>query len=66
VLDPVILTRGLYKVGVSIQDEKLQRFFDVRSRVTSFTVDGPSLASREVSGHVVYPHRWQQDGARPE
>ena len=66
VLDPVILTRGLYKVGVSIQDEKLQRFFDVRSRATSFTVDGPSLASREVSGHVVYPHRWQQDGARPE
>ena len=62
VLDPVIFTRGLYKLSVSIQDEKLQRFFDVKPRVTTFTVEGPSLASREVAGHVIYPHHWQQDG----
>ena len=62
VLDPVIFTRGLYKLSVSIQDEKLQRFFDVKPRMTTFTVDGPSLASREVAGHVIYPHHWQQDG----
>jgi lipopolysaccharide transport system ATP-binding protein len=61
VLDPVIFTRGLYKLSVSLQDERLQRFYDVWSRSTSFSVEGPSLASREVSGHVIYPHRWHQE-----
>jgi len=61
VLDPVIFTRGLYKLSVSLQDERLQRFYDVWSRSTTFSVDGPSLASREVSGHVIYPHRWHQE-----
>ena len=61
VLDPVIFTRGLYKLSVSLQDERLQRFYDVWSRSTTFSVEGPSLASREVSGHVIYPHRWQQE-----
>lgn len=65
VLDPVIFTRGLYRLTVSIQDERLQRFFDLRPQVGNFTVDGPSLASREVSGHIVYPHRWDQDGKAP-
>jgi lipopolysaccharide transport system ATP-binding protein len=65
VLDPVIFTRGLYKLTVSIQDERLQRFFDFRPHVKSFTVDGPSLASREVTGHIVYPHHWDQDGKGP-
>jgi hypothetical protein len=61
VLDPVIFTRGLYKLSVSLQDERLQRFYDVWSRSTTFSVEGPSLASREVSGHVIYPHRWHQE-----
>jgi len=61
VLDPVIFTRGLYKLSVSLQDERLQRFYDVWSRSTTFSVEGPSLASREVAGHVIYPHRWQQE-----
>lgn len=61
VLDPVIFTRGLYKLSVTLQDERLQRFYDVWSRSTTFSVEGPSLASREVSGHVIYPHRWQQE-----
>jgi hypothetical protein len=26
-------------------------------------VEGPSVASREVSGHVVYPHSWEIDSA---
>ncbi len=64
VLDPVIFTRGMYKVTVSVLDERIQRFFDLRAQATSFNVDGPSLASREVSGHVVYPHRWESDGSR--
>jgi homopolymeric O-antigen transport system ATP-binding protein len=61
VLNPVIFTRGLYKLSVSLQDERLQRFYDVWSRSTTFSVEGPSLASREVSGHVIYPHRWHQE-----
>lgn len=61
VLDPVIFTRGLYKLSVSLQDERLQHFYDVWSRSTTFSVEGPSLASREISGHVIYPHRWQQE-----
>jgi lipopolysaccharide transport system ATP-binding protein len=65
VLDPVIFTRGMYKLTVSTLDERIQRFYDFRSHVTSFSVDGPSLASREVSGHVVYPHHWETDGGRP-
>jgi ABC-type polysaccharide/polyol phosphate transport system ATPase subunit len=64
VLDPVIFTRGLYKVTVAVLDERIQRFFDFRSQAASFSVDGPSLATREVSGHVVYPHHWDADGGR--
>ena len=64
VLDPVIFTRGTYKLTVSVLDDRIQRFYDFRSHATAFTVDGPSLATREVSGHVVYPHRWEGDGHR--
>ncbi|HEU5192056.1 MAG TPA: ABC transporter ATP-binding protein [Methylomirabilota bacterium] len=65
VLDPVIFTRGMYKVTVSVLDERIQRFYDFRSHAMSFSVDGPSLATREVSGHVVYPHHWESNGSRP-
>lgn len=65
VLDPVIFTRGIYKLTVSALDERIQRFYDFRSQATSFSVDGPSLATREVSGHVVYPHHWESNGSRP-
>jgi ABC-type polysaccharide/polyol phosphate transport system ATPase subunit len=65
VLDPVIFTRGVYKVTVSVLDERIQRFYDLRSHAMSFSVDGPSLATREVSGHVVYPHHWESNGSRP-
>jgi ABC-type methionine transport system ATPase subunit len=64
VLDPVIFTRGMYKVSVAVLDERIQRFFDFRSQAATFSVDGPSLANREVSGHVVYPHHWEPDGGR--
>jgi ABC-type polysaccharide/polyol phosphate transport system ATPase subunit len=65
VLDPVIFTRGMYKLTVSVLDERIQRFYDFRSHAMSFSVDGPSLATREVSGHVVYPHHWESNGERP-
>ena len=66
VLDPVIFTRGMYKISVAALDERIQRFYDFRSQAATFSVDGPSLATREVSGHVVYPHHWEGDGGHKE
>ena len=59
---PVILTRGAYTVGVAIYDQRIRRCLDLKPAAT-FTVEGPSMASREVSGHVVYPHSWEIDSA---
>ena len=63
VLSPLILTRGAYTVGVAIYDQRIRRCLDVRPNAATFTVEGPSVASREVSGHVVYPHSWEIDSA---
>ena len=57
-LEPVLFTRGVYSVDVAICDERIQRWLDFRHGAATFTVEGPSVSSREVSGHVVYPHRW--------
>jgi ABC-type polysaccharide/polyol phosphate transport system ATPase subunit len=59
VLAPVLFTRGSYGVTVAIQDSRIQRYLDMRPRAATFMVDGPSVASREVSGHFVFPHRWE-------
>jgi ABC-type polysaccharide/polyol phosphate transport system ATPase subunit len=59
VLAPVLFTRGSYGVTVAIQDNRIQRYLDMRPRAATFMVDGPSVASREVSGHWVLPHRWE-------
>jgi len=59
VLAPVLFTRGSYSVTVAIHDSRIQRYLDTRASAATFFVDGPSVASREVSGHVIYPHRWE-------
>jgi len=67
VLSPLLFTRGAYGVNVAIHDARIQRYLDFRPGATMFTVEGPGIASREVSGHVVYPHRWEvetSDAAR--
>jgi len=61
VLSPVIFTRGAYSVDVGIHDDRIQRSYDFRSGAAHFTVNGPSVSTREVSGHVVYPHRWEME-----
>ena len=63
VLSPVILTRGAYTVGVAIYDRRIRQCLDMKPNAATFTVEGPSVASREVSGHVVYPHSWEVDTA---
>ena len=59
VLAPVLFTRGSYGVTVAILDNRIQRYLDMRPRAVTFMVDGPSVASREISGHFVFPHRWE-------
>jgi hypothetical protein len=63
-MSPVLFTRGAYTVSVAALDARLQRYLAFRPSAANFTVDGPSVASRELSGHVVYPHRWHVDGSQ--
>ncbi len=58
-LCPVLFTRGSYGVTVAIHDSRIQRYLDMRPRAATFMVDGPSVASREVSGYFVFPHQWE-------
>jgi ABC-2 type transport system ATP-binding protein len=62
VLAPVLFTRGAYSVTATMFDERIQRYFDLRSGAATFRVEGPSESTREVWGHVVYPHRWEIEG----
>jgi lipopolysaccharide transport system ATP-binding protein len=59
ILSPVLFTRGTYGVTIAIHDSRIQRYLDMRPRAATFMVDGPSVASREVSGHFVFPHTWE-------
>lgn len=66
VLSPVLFTRGSYGLTVAIHDSCIQRYLDLKASAATFMVDGPSVASREVSGHVIYPHRWETHAERIE
>jgi ABC-type polysaccharide/polyol phosphate transport system ATPase subunit len=59
VLAPVLFTRGSYGLSVAIRDSRIQRYLDLRARAASFMVEGPSVATREFSGHFIFPHRWE-------
>lgn len=58
-LSPVLFTRGAYSLNVAVHDEQIQRYLDFRNGAAVFSVEGPSVSSREVSSHIVYPHRWE-------
>lgn len=58
-LRPVLFLKGDYVINVHIRDQFIERYYDVKKRAAVLIVDGPSIASREVSGHLVYPHEWQ-------
>jgi lipopolysaccharide transport system ATP-binding protein len=66
VLSPVLFTRGVYSVTVSLLDSQLQRFLDVYPTAGHLVVEGPSAATREISGHVIFPHRWERENDRSE
>jgi hypothetical protein len=59
VLDPLVLVKGDYAINVHIRDQHIQRYHDFRKRAAVLVVEGLSVASREISGYVNYPHRWE-------
>jgi len=58
-LRPLIFVKGDYVVNVHVRDHQIQRYHDYRKRAAVMVVEGPSVASREVSGHISYPHEWE-------
>lgn len=65
ILSPILFTRGVYSVSVSLLDSQLQKFLDVYPAACYLVVEGPSAATREISGHVIFPHRWESEIDRP-
>lgn len=59
VFEPLLLLKGHYTVNVHVRDQQIQRYHDFQKRAAVLIVEGPSVASREITGHVNYPHRWE-------
>jgi lipopolysaccharide transport system ATP-binding protein len=59
ILEPLIFLKGDYAINVHVRDVNIQRYYDFRKMAAVLVVEGPSIASREVSGHVNYPHKWE-------
>ena len=57
-LTPALFTRGAYSINVAFYDPTVRRHLDFRVSAATFSAEGPSIASREVYGHVVIPHAW--------
>jgi hypothetical protein len=51
--------KGDYAVNVHIRDQHIQRYHDFRKKAAVLVVAGVSVASREITGYVNYPHRWE-------
>jgi homopolymeric O-antigen transport system ATP-binding protein len=58
VLSPVLFVKGDYGINVHVRDQHIHRFHDHRKHAAVMVVEGPSVATRELTGHVAYPHRW--------
>ncbi len=59
VLQPLLFVKGHYAINVHVRDHQIQRYHDFKKRAAVLVVEGPSVASRELSGHVNYPHQWE-------
>ncbi len=59
-LDPLILNKGVYTLNVQVMDPVTKRYYEIKRRVARLLVDGHRASSREASGHVYYPHQWEQ------
>ncbi len=59
-LDPLILNKGVYTLSVHALDPGTKRYYDIKRRAVRILVDGELASSRQTSGHVYYPHQWEQ------
>jgi ABC-type polysaccharide/polyol phosphate transport system ATPase subunit len=59
-LDPLILNKGVYTLSVHALDPGTKRYYDIKRRAVRILVDGERASSRQASGHVYYPHQWEQ------
>jgi ABC-2 type transport system ATP-binding protein len=59
-LDPLILNKGVYTLSVHVVDLGTRRYYDIKRRAARILVDGEQASSRQASGHVYYPHQWEQ------
>jgi ABC-type polysaccharide/polyol phosphate transport system ATPase subunit len=59
-LDPLIFNKGVYTLSVHALDPGTKRYYDIKRRAARILVDGERASSREASGHVYYPHQWEQ------
>jgi lipopolysaccharide transport system ATP-binding protein len=59
-LDPLILNKGVYTLSVHALDPGTKRYYDIKRRAARALVDGERASSRQASGHVYYPHQWEQ------
>jgi len=58
--DPLIFNKGVYTLSVHALDPGTKRYYDIKRRAARILVDGERASSREASGHVYYPHQWEQ------
>ena len=59
-LDPLILNKGVYTLSVHVMDPVTKRYYEIKRRAARLLVDGKRAGCREASGHVYYPHQWEQ------
>ena len=59
-LSPLLFNKGAYTLDAYALDPVTRRFYDLRRRALRLAVDGHRAASRESTGHVFYPHQWEQ------
>jgi ABC-type polysaccharide/polyol phosphate transport system ATPase subunit len=59
-LSPLLFNKGAYTLDVYILDPATRRHYDLRRRTLRLVVDGPRATSREATGYVYYPHRWER------
>src|SRR5712692_2667706 len=58
-LDPLLFNRGAYTMSVHIAEPTTKRTYALKRRAARFAVDGPRATTGESSGHVYYPHQWE-------
>lgn len=60
-LEPLLLLKGAYVLDAYARDPDTNRFHDFHKRIAAFVVEGRDIASRDLTGYISFPHRWQLD-----